>query len=246
MVSKSQLKHISGLARKKNRQQSRQFIVEGIKSINEFIQSGFSMEQIFALERAREEINSDQITSVSESELKKMSQLTTPQKALAVVNIKAWSSSRQQGLKLALDEVRDPGNLGTIIRLCDWFGIDQLICAIGTVDCYNPKVVQATMGSLSRVQVHYVDLPIYLKAATKPIYGAFMEGASVYEENLQEDAILVLGNEANGISPAVAKVITKKLSIPAFGESHNTESLNVAAASAILLSEFKRRSFTGR
>lgn len=144
------------------------------------------------------------------------------------------------GLKVALDAVRDPGNLGTIIRLCDWFGVTQLVCASDTVDCYNPKVVQATMGSLARVNVVYVNLSDYLANSSLPIYGAFMDGGSVYQQALPESAILVMGNEANGIRSPIEALVTDRISIPRFGELQETESLNVATATAIILSEFKR------
>jgi len=140
---------------------------------------------------------------------------------------------------LVLDEVRDPGNLGTLIRLCDWYGIEHLICSEQTVDCFNPKVVQATMGSLTRVNLVYTDLETYLSKQKLPVYGAFMDGENVYRSQLPEEAILVLGNEANGVSAAVSEKIQQKISIPQFGSS-TTESLNVAIAGAILVSEFKR------
>ena len=146
------------------------------------------------------------------------------------------------GLVLALDDVRDPGNLGTIIRLCDWFGIATLICSKATVDCYNPKVVQATMGSITRVQIHYVDLEPFLKdnEAQFPIYGTFMNGSTIYQESLSQKGILVMGNEANGISPAIEALVQKRLTIPRFGVNQETESLNVATATAIVLNEFRR------
>ena len=138
-----------------------------------------------------------------------------------------------------MDAVRDPGNLGTIIRLCDWFGVTQLICSKDTTDCYNPKVVQATMGSLARVSICYTDIQKFIAESSLPVYGAFMEGKNVYTQNLLQDAILVMGNEANGISEKIEKLITEKISIPQFG-NQTTESLNVATATAILLSELKR------
>lgn len=143
-------------------------------------------------------------------------------------------------LKVALDAIRDPGNLGTIIRLCDWFGITQLICSTDTVDCYNPKVVQASMGSLARVEVEYVDLKDYLSNTKLPVYGAFMDGESIYKESLPQEGILVMGNEANGVHPEIEALVNKRISIPRFGELQETESLNVATATAIILSEFKR------
>jgi len=136
--------------------------------------------------------------------------------------------------------VGDPGNLGTIIRLCDWFGIETLICSEGTVDCYNPKTVQATMGSIARVGVIYTDLPLYLEKSNRETYGTFMKGTNVYESQLSKEAIIVMGNEANGITPEVEQFVKNKIAIPRFGPHKETESLNVAMATSIFLSEFRR------
>ena len=141
---------------------------------------------------------------------------------------------------VALDAINDPGNLGTIIRLCDWFGIEELVCSFQTVDCYNTKVVQATMGSLTRVNINYVDLPEFLSQTQLAIFGTYMDGDNLYKSTLPGSGVLVMGNEANGISDAVSKVVTTRLTIPRFGDLKSTESLNVATATAILLSEFKR------
>ena len=138
--------------------------------------------------------------------------------------------------------VNDPGNLGTIIRLCDWFGVTDLICSTETVDCYNPKVVQASMGSLTRVNITYLDLEEFLKDVKNiPVYGTFMEGDNVYKSNLDKKGIVIFGNEANGINDKLECLISKKITIPRFGFTQETESLNVATAAAVLLSEFKRR-----
>jgi TrmH family RNA methyltransferase len=131
--------------------------------------------------------------------------------------------------------------LGTIIRLCDWFGIEDVVCSVGTVDCYNPKVVQATMGSLTRISIHYLDLEKFLKLSAVPKFGAYMEGKNIYNYTLSQSGILVMGNEANGISPKIEGLIDKKITIPRFGNLQSTESLNVATATAIFLSEFSRR-----
>jgi len=143
---------------------------------------------------------------------------------------------------LVLDGVRDPGNLGTIIRLCDWFGVENLICSKDTVDCYNSKVVQATMGSITRVHISYVDLEVFLADHHQTaIMGAFLEGANIYKSQLPKEGILILGNEANGISATIEKLVTKKVYIPPYGNSADTESLNVATATAVILSEFRRQ-----
>ena len=136
--------------------------------------------------------------------------------------------------------MNDPGNLGTIIRLCDWFGVEQLICSENTVDCYNAKVVQSTMGSLSRVSIVYTDIKLFIQKSDLPVYAAMMDGVNVYKSQLPEKGILIMGNEANGISSEVSELVTNKITIPKFGETQLTESLNVATATAILLSEFKR------
>jgi TrmH family RNA methyltransferase len=144
------------------------------------------------------------------------------------------------GITVVLDAIRDPGNLGTIIRLCDWFGITQLVCSLDTVDCYNPKVIQATMGSIARLPIHYLDIESFLKGTNIPVYTAMMEGANVYQTSLPTNAILIMGNEANGVSSAVQALATHPIAIPQFGTIQATESLNVATATAILLSEFTR------
>ena len=236
MVSKSQIKLITSLAQKKYRQQNALFVVEGIKGIREFLDSSYVLHSLYALEGVFEDQDT---TEVSPSELKKISFLKTPQKALALFEIPKQRLEIKSGFQLVLDEVRDPGNLGTLIRLCDWYGIEHLICSEQTVDCFNPKVVQATMGSLTRVNLVYTDLETYLSKQKLPVYGAFMDGENVYRSQLPEEAILVLGNEANGVSAAVSEKIQQKISIPQFGSS-TTESLNVAIAGAILVSEFKR------
>ncbi len=187
-----------------------------------------------------ETFNVENESIVSEADLKKISCLTTPNTALAIFKIPETDTIINQGLILALDDIRDPGNLGTIIRLCDWFGIKQLVCSLKTVDCYNPKVVQATMGSLTRVNIVYTDLSIYLKEVDVPVFGAFMDGKNVYQTELPKNGVLVLGNEANGISSIIEASVTDKISIPRFGDLQATESLNVATAGAILLSEFRR------
>jgi TrmH family RNA methyltransferase len=179
-------------------------------------------------------------TLISDSELKKISALTSANDCLAVFKIKEYSSSSNSGLELALDNIKDPGNMGTIIRLCDWFGISKIICTEETVDIYNPKVVQATMGSLARVQVEYTNLAAYLKATDLEIFGTFMDGENIYKKELPASGILVMGNEANGISSEIENLITQKIAIPRFGNLQQTESLNVATATAIFLSEFKR------
>ncbi|WP_370097085.1 TrmH family RNA methyltransferase [Xanthomarina gelatinilytica] len=238
MLSKSQIKTITSLKQKKYRLQQGLFVAEGVKTINELLASQFSLQQLYTTNSFKIDANLE--TVVSENELKKISFLKTPNTALAIFKIPEPKAINTNQLLVALDNVRDPGNLGTIIRLCDWFGITDLVCNIETVDCYNPKVVQATMGSITRVNVSYLNLTDFLKTTHMPIFGAFMEGDNIYKSQLPNKGILVLGNEANGISREIEQVITTKISIPRFGQLQSTESLNVATAAAILLSEFRR------
>lgn len=240
MLSKSQIKLITSLKQKKYRHQHGLFIVEGKKTIFELLQSNLQLHQLYTttLEFG---VSDDLQTEISENELKKISFLKTPNTALAIFKIPKSKPIDFNTLVVALDDVRDPGNLGTIIRLCDWFGIVDLICSIGTVDCYNPKVIQATMGSISRVNVSYVNLETTISNQNIEKFGAFMDGENVYAKDLPNSGILVLGNEANGISEDIETQITQRISIPRFGNLQTTESLNVATATAIFLSEFKRR-----
>ena len=243
MLSKSRIKLITSLKLKKYREQHGLFVVEGLKTISEFLSSNFELEALYAVSPFAE-VAEDKQFIVSESALQKVSFLQRTNSALAVFKFKAEQPIKDNGVVVALDNVRDPGNLGTIIRLCDWFGIDELVCSIGTVDCFNPKVVQATMGSLTRVNITYCDLNEFIEARAKSqnIYGTFMDGASVYDSktNLGE-GVIVMGNEANGITPEIEALVSHRITIPRFGDLQQTESLNVATATAITLSEFKRR-----
>lgn len=247
MFSKSQIKLIKSLSQKKFRMKEGLFLMEGKKGILELLDSSLKLHSLYTTKDIFE-TRGDRCFFISEAELKKISNLSTPQTALAVFHIPKQEKPGIRGLQVVLDEIQDPGNLGTIIRMCDWFGVEQLICSRGTVDCYNPKVVQATMGSIARVKVHYVDLFEYLTEAKNelPVYGAFLEGENVYSQPLSAEGIIVMGNEANGISPKVEILVTQKLVIPQFGKNQKTESLNVATATAIFLSEFRRRSLTGK
>ncbi len=180
------------------------------------------------------------ILEISETELKKVSTLKSPNKALGIFKIPKEKAVQNSGLTIALDAINDPGNLGTIIRLCDWFGVTQLVCSKDTVDCYNQKVVQASMGSLTRVSIHYTDLENYITKSNLDTFIADMDGENVYKTKLPKEGILIMGNEANGVSEEIKSLLQYKISIPRFGETQETESLNVATATAILLSEFKR------
>ena len=241
MVSKSQIKLITSLDKKKYRSKHQLFVVEGIKSIQEFLNSDFKLDLLFSVE-VRFQENEIRTNFITESELKKISFLSTPNCALATFKMPEVKAIDKNSLVVALDNISDPGNFGTIIRLCDWFGVKDLICSSNTVDCFNPKVVQASMGSLTRVNITYLDLENYLKdQKIRPIYGTFMNGESIYSSSVENKGILVLGNEANGICEEVEEIITDRITIPQFGHEKETESLNVATATAIMLSEFKRR-----
>jgi TrmH family RNA methyltransferase len=240
MVSKNQIKLITSLQQKKYRKQHQLFFAEGIKVVQELIDANYELQDLFTTQNDFLFINESKRHAVSAVELKKISALTTPNTCLATFLMPNTLVNKESGLILALDSVRDPGNLGTIIRLCDWFGISTLVCSNETVDMYNPKVVQATMGSLSRVNVVYVELEEYLKTTTLPIFGTFMDGASIYKEELPLNGIVVMGNEANGISKEIENLVSKRITIPRFGNLQVTESLNVATATAIVLNEFKR------
>ena len=237
-LSKNHLKLITSLSQKKYRHKYKLFIVEGIKVVQEFLNSSYELEILFSTESSFSYL--DSFIEVSEQELKKISSLKTPNKVIALFKIPVQKNSSSSGLIVALDAINDPGNLGTIIRLCDWFGVDQLLCSKETVDCYNTKVVQSSMGSLTRVAISYIDLKEYLTSVSIPIFIADMDGDNIYEMKPPTSAVLVMGNEANGISNSIKQIVSTKISIPRYGNSQLTESLNVATATAILLSEFRR------
>jgi RNA methyltransferase, TrmH family len=242
MVSKNQIKLITSLQQKKFRKQEQLFFAEGVKVVTELLKSHYELDHLFCTTDMFPTVPISKKTVVSESDFKKISCLTTPQSCLAVFKIPLENILSHSGLVVALDDIRDPGNLGTIIRLCDWFGINQIVCSESSVDVFNPKVVQATMGSISRVQVFYTNLNDYLEETKLPVFGTFMEGENIYKKELPANGIIVFGNEANGISEKIEKFVTQKIAIPRFGNLQVTESLNVATATAIVLSEFKRGS----
>lgn len=240
MVSKNQIKLITSLQQKKYRKQHQLFFAEGKKVIQELLEANYELEALFSTDDIFSYVDKSKIHTITDAELKKISALTTPNNCLALFKIPLEKKNTLSGLIVALDDIRDPGNLGTIIRLCDWFGIETLICSDETVDVYNPKVVQASMGSISRVEVVYTDLESVLKTTKLPVFGTFMDGDVIYNEQLPNEGIVVMGNEANGISDSIEKLINKRISIPRFGKLKQTESLNVATATGIILSEFKR------
>ena len=240
MLSKNQVKLIQKLQQKKYRNELNLFIVEGKKSIVEFLQAGYRLELLIATEVFATVLNGQPITLVSKEELRKVSSLKNPDEGLAIFHQRQHKGILQEDVILALDNVQDPGNLGTLIRLCDWFGIETLICNSQTVDCYNPKVVQASMGSLTRVAVHYVDLAGFLATCALPLYAMDLDGENLYTTEFPEDCVLILGNEANGISPEVRALADGIITIPRFGKLQQTESLNVAMAGAIVVSQVRK------
>ncbi|MFS4494831.1 TrmH family RNA methyltransferase [Maribacter sp. 2308TA10-17] len=240
MVAKSELKLIRSLQQKKYRNQHQLFFVEGKKTIQELLNSDFKPHSVFYSDQNILDFSAPFLHEISASELQQISMLKKPNGVLGVFHIPKPKEINNKDWIVVLDDVRDPGNLGTIIRLCDWFGIQNLVCSRNTVDCYNPKVLQATMGSISRVNITYLDLANFLKGANSIIYGAFMDGKSVYESELSDKGVIILGNEANGISAQIEALVSQKVSIPQYGNK-TTESLNVATASAILLNEIRRR-----
>ena len=239
-ISKNQLKLITSLSQKKYRQKHNLFIAEGVKVLNELLNSTFEIEILFCTDDFETTISEKKVVRISETELKKVSTLKSPNKALGVFKIPEEKVVQNSGLTIALDAINDPGNLGTIIRLCDWVGVTQLMCSKDTVDCYNQKVVQASMGSLTRVSIHYTDLENYITKSNLDTFIADMDGKNVYKTKLPKEGILIMGNEANGVSEKIKALLQYKITIPRFGETQETESLNVATATAILLSEFKR------
>lgn len=251
MLSKNKIKYIRSLELKKNRKEEQVFIAEGHKLVDDLL-GHFSCRLILATPdwlTKHTEVIADEIVEVSQDELSRVSSLKTPQDVLAIfeqpnytVDIHVVSDS----LCLALDDVQDPGNLGTIIRLADWFGIEHIFCSFGTVDVYNPKTIQATMGALARVKIHYCHLPSLLASLGElPIYGTFLDGENIYAETLSPHGLIIMGNEGNGISPEVASCVNKRLLIPNYPPQRETsESLNVATATAIICAEFRRRVIT--
>lgn len=240
-ISKTQIKLVKSLQLKKHRDETGLFVAEGEKCVEE-LRKSFELVHLY-----REGENATRL------EIEQLSGLRTPQGVIGVFKKLEHSDyseySENSDLLLVLDGIQDPGNLGTIIRTCDWFGVRTILCSPDTADCYNPKVVQATMGALARVQIHYVDLPSFLKDTNLPIFGTLLDGRDMYEElkregvnELKSEAIIIMGNEGNGISQAVRPFITHPLRIPSYPKDAETsESLNVAIATAIVLAEFRRQ-----
>lgn len=242
MLTNNETKLINSLVKKKFRQKYNKFIVEGVKNIQEVINSEILVSKIFTTEDIFHAPKTE-ISIISERELQKISQLVQPNTALALCEIPQPKTLVESGFIIGLDDIRDPGNLGTIIRMADWFGIDQIICSKETVDVYNPKVIQSTMGSFTRVQLHYIDLKEFSQNYSHPILGTFMEGENIYQIEFPKDALLLMGNEANGISEDLMQFVSHKISIPRLGKTQMTESLNVAMATSIILGQRASKMF---
>ncbi|MCR5472299.1 RNA methyltransferase, TrmH family [Prevotella communis] len=237
MISKNQIKFVRQLEQKKYRKKEGLFVAEGPKVVGDLLRAGFKAHTIFAT--SEWESQGQTFQEVSDEELRRVSFLQHPQRVLALFFIPTESVPSVSSLSLALDDVQDPGNLGTIIRIADWFGIDTIYCSENTADAWSPKVVQATMGSIARVNIIYTDLQELISKAQVPVYGTLLDGQDIYTQELSKEGIIVMGNEGNGISAPIRKLINRRLLIPQFHEG--PESLNVAIATAITCSEFRRR-----
>ncbi|MGE0561783.1 MAG: TrmH family RNA methyltransferase [Flavobacteriales bacterium] len=241
MLSINQKKYVNSLKQKKYRQQHQAFVVEGEKMVNELIESDFEIEMLFVVQGFS--VNYEKEIEVSIDEMKVISSLSTPSNYLAVVKQKKHSENFDfDGLILALDNIKDPGNLGTIIRTADWFGVNQIVCSNQCVDVFNSKVVQATMGSIFRINIVFTELSDFFKKTNNiPVYGALLEGDNVYKRGIKtKNAILLMGSESFGINTELLPFITHKIMIPKYGQA---ESLNVAVATGVLCSEYQRLNY---
>lgn len=250
MLSKNKIKFVRSLEMKKFRNESGYFLAEGNKLVADILFS-FDCELLIAKSSwmaTQGDIPARELIVAEDEDIRKASLLKTPQDVIAVFKQPAYHLDKKNlkgELNLVLDGIQDPGNLGTIVRLADWFGIKNIICSPDTVDIYNPKTVQATMGAIAHTKVFYTDLPEFLMESDNdfPVYGTFLEGKNIYEENLTPDGLIVMGNEGKGIRRPVEKCISQKLYIPNYqSDTETTESLNVAIATGIICAEFRRQS----
>ena len=241
MLTAHTIKIIQSLDKKKYRQKYNLFLVEGNKIIKELPNSDYHIDHLYSINPQELAIITDNTTAILPTELKKISFLQHPKDSVAVCKIPEKSILKETNIQIILDGIQDPGNLGTIIRLADWFGIEQIICSEDTVDVYNPKVIQSTMGSFLRVNVVYKNLDDYLKNYQYPILGTDMEGQNIYKTEFPEKFSIVLGNEGNGIRPSTESLINSMISIPRFGNTQSTESLNVSMSAGIILGEIFSR-----
>lgn len=245
MLSQADIKLINALKQTKARRKTGFFLVEGPKMVSELLNyPDFEIQFIAGSKKwldSQSAENDFPLKEISEKALQKLSNFSTANEVLAVAKMPEYQNfkTNKNSLYLVLDNIQDPGNLGTIMRTAEWFGINEIICSADTVDCFNPKVVQATMGSLFRVKCYYEDLPSFLKEQKIPIYGTLLNGKNIYQEQLSKSGFIVIGNESKGISTEVQNLITNPLFIPRYGES-KAESLNASIASAIVCAEFRR------
>ena len=247
MLSKAKIKQIRLLEMKKYRDEYKLFVAEGNKLVSDMIPF-FECEWMVARASwlaTQGDLPAKELIIASEDDIRKISLLKNPQDVLAVFRYPSCDMEEvnpAEELVLALDGIQDPGNLGTIIRLADWFGIEHIICSPDTADAFGPKTVQASMGALTRVKVHYTQLEDFLQKQDAPLYGAFLDGNNIYEETLSSNGIIIIGNEGNGIRPSVESIINKRLFIPNYPATRkSSESLNAAIAAAIICAEFRRQ-----
>lgn len=252
MLSKNNIKLIKSLAQKKYRKEHNLFTIEGDKMVIELINSSIQIKNVYATDtfnqRIKNKIAPEKLSLISDKELKQISQLSTPNQVLAVAHIpqENFTESPVNGLSIALDNIQDPGNLGTIIRTANWFGVKTIYCSPNCVDAYNQKVVQSTMGAVFDAEIIYTDLSKLFKQAKAksiPIYGTTLSGENLYEKSLHKDALLVMGNESKGLSEELKSMVDQEIYIPPYPANSEThiESLNVAIATSIILAEFRRR-----
>lgn len=252
MISKNKIKYIRSLELKKNRMAERVFVAEGNKLVADMLPS-YTCKLLLAKPNwmaTQGDIPAEELLVAEEEDIRKASFLKNPQDVLALFRYPEWKleeANPQKELVLLLDGIQDPGNLGTIVRLANWFGIEHIVCSPDTADIFNPKTVQATMGALAHVKVHYTELIAYIrhwKEKNVPVYGTFLNGDNLYERSLTQNGLLIMGNEGNGVRPEIASLADERLYIPNYPQERETaESLNVAIATAILCSEFRRRAF---
>lgn len=253
MLSKAEIKRISRYKQSKFRNQDKLFVVEGEKMIEELLQSSYEIQAIYATlqwitknkELIKQKQIGDRLIEISEEDLNKISLLSTPNQVYSLVKMPQQEHlSSKKGLTIVLDGIKDPGNLGTIIRLADWFAIEKIICSEDCVDVFNPKTVQSTMGSIFRIKVEYKNLKDHFETLPKhfPIYGSIVEGGkSIYETKFQQDAILIIGSESHGISSEIQEYVNQNITIPRFRKDNKPESLNASIATAIIISEILKK-----
>ncbi|SRR6056297_371598 len=250
MLSKNKIKFINSLKKKKFRTSEKLFIAEGEKIVNELLNSSYQIHSIFSTEQFLKKYNlkeNDYIFKINHSDLRKISTLQTPNQVLALIKTpeaKFKINDIKDDLTLALSDINDPGNLGTIIRIADWFGITKIICSEDTVDAYNPKVIQSSMGSISRVSIYYKNLKEFIKKVKEEtelnIYGTTLSGENIYSTTLKSNSIVVLGSESHGISEELIPLLTKQIRIPKFSKDAAIDSLNVSIATGIICAEIRK------